>query len=176
MNTNIFLTRLDKRAGVVILNSFDKMSIILDVLKFCKLADLSSDNTLKMEVRIQNSFFNCIKENFFLKKFMREFVLSVHKDPKCTVYQKSTNLTFHLDPFCQAQQESTKWLVEVLVPVLQFYSNCCVPDLFQFASIIRQLPHCVNTEFIVSFNISLFTTSLWMRLLELVPIIYIGAI
>ena len=51
-----------------------------------------------------------------------------------------------------------KYLVEVLNPVLEFYSGCCVKDSFTFSSIIRRLPVCTESQFLVSFDVvSLFT-------------------
>ena len=57
-----------------------------------------------------------------------------------------------------AQHSLAKWLVEVLNPVLEFYSLCCVKDSFTFSSIIRRLPVCLESQFLVSFHVvSLFT-------------------
>ena len=57
-----------------------------------------------------------------------------------------------------AQHSLAKWLVEVLNPVLEFYSVCCVKDSFTFSSIIRRLPVCMESQFLVSFDVvSLFT-------------------
>ena len=50
-------------------------------------------------------------------------------------------------------EEAKKWLVEILDPVLKFYSSCCVPDFFQFASMICQLSSCAKTEFLSYFEI-----------------------
>ena len=60
---------------------------------------------------------------------------------------------------CHSSPHSlAKWLVEVLKPVLEFYSGCCVKDSFTFSSIIRRLPVCNESQFLVSFDIiSLFT-------------------
>ena len=112
----------------------------------------------KWMLKFRISFFNYKKDNFFLKKFMREFVRLV--PPGCTVYQNSTNLTSHLNQFCQCAVQYMiswyKWLVEILDPVLEFYSSSCVPGSFRFASMIRFL-RCANTEFLVSSDIcSLF--------------------
>ena len=52
------------------------------------------------------------------------------------------------------QNELAKWLVKLLVSVLQFYSGCCISGSFLFASMICQLPRCVVTEFLVSLDIS----------------------
>ena len=60
---------------------------------------------------------------------------------------------------CHSVQHSlTKWLVECLNPVLEFYSGFCVIDSFTFASIIRRLPFGNDSQFSVSSDIvSLFT-------------------
>ena len=60
---------------------------------------------------------------------------------------------------CHSVQHSlAKWLVECLNPVLEFYTGFCVKDSFTFASIIRRLPLCNDSQFLVSFDIvSLFT-------------------
>ena len=60
---------------------------------------------------------------------------------------------------CHSVQHSlAKWLVEVLSPVFEFYSGVCVKDFFTFSSIIRRLPVCNESQFLVSFDIvSLFT-------------------
>ena len=82
-NTNIYFTRSDKGAGVVILNRsdyIDQMYVILDDVKFHKLGYLSCDDTLKMQVKIQKQFLQSYNKNFFLKKVVKEFVLLVHKD------------------------------------------------------------------------------------------------
>ena len=42
---------------------------------------------------------------------------------------------------CHSVQHSlAKWLIEVLKPVLEFYSGFCVKDSFTFSFIIRRLP------------------------------------
>ena len=57
-----------------------------------------------------------------------------------------------------AQHSLAKWLVEVLKPVLESYSGCCVKDSFTFSSIISRLPVCMESQFLVSFDVvSLFT-------------------
>ena len=60
---------------------------------------------------------------------------------------------------CHSTQHSlAKWLVEVLNPVLEFYSRCCVKDSFTFSSTICRLPVYMESQFLVSFDVvSLFT-------------------
>ena len=49
-------------------------------------------------------------------------------------------------------------MVDVLNSVLEFYSGCCVKDSFTFSSIIRRFPVCIESQFLVSFDVvSLFT-------------------
>ena len=56
------------------------------------------------------------------------------------------------------QHSLAKWLVKDLNPVLEFYSEFCIKDSFTFSSIIRRLPVCNESQFLVSFDIvSLFT-------------------
>ena len=60
---------------------------------------------------------------------------------------------------CHSVQHSlAKWLNQLLNPVLAFYSGFCVNDSFTFSLIIHQLLLCVDSQFMVSFDIaSLFT-------------------
>ena len=60
---------------------------------------------------------------------------------------------------CHSIQHSlAKWLIQLLCPVLAFYSGFCADDSFTFSFMIRQLPPCVDSQFMVSFDItSLFT-------------------
>ena len=48
-----------------------------------------------------------------------------------------------------------KWLIQVLNPVLEFHSGFCVDDSFTFSSMIYQLLPCVDSQFMVSFDITL---------------------
>ena len=56
------------------------------------------------------------------------------------------------------QHSLLKWLIQVLNPVFAFYSGFCVDDSFTFSSMICQLLLYVDSQFMVSFDItSLFT-------------------
>ena len=56
---------------------------------------------------------------------------------------------------CHSVQHSlAKWLIQFLNPVLAFYLEFCVDDSFTFSSIIRQLSPCVDSQFMVSFDIA----------------------
>lgn len=52
-----------------------------------------------------------------------------------------------------AQHGLTNLLVALLHPVLQYYSEYCIPDSFQSASYIHKLQRTVYMEFLVSFGI-----------------------
>ena len=54
-----------------------------------------------------------------------------------------------------ARYALTKCIIQLLNPVLEFYSGFCVGDSFSFASIIHQLFPCVDSQFLVSFDIAL---------------------
>ena len=67
-NSDILLTRPDKGVGVMILNRTDnitKMATILDdTTKFLKLGYLSSDDTHKLEIKLQKWFLELFKKTF----------------------------------------------------------------------------------------------------------------
>ena len=81
---------------------------------------------------------------------MREFLRAVTKDPGCTAYKSKIPPRPISLMSGSEKQELAKWLVEIPNLVLQFYSNSCVPDSFRSASMIRQLPRCINSEFVSS--------------------------
>lgn len=121
---------------MAILNYSDyvnKTSIILsDTSKFKKLGDISFDYTLKMEIKFQRRLLKVHKVNVPLRPIL-SMVGSV-------------------------QHELAKWLVEILDPVLKFYSDYCTQDSFQFVSYIHKLQRTTDNDFLMSFDIcSLFT-------------------
>ena len=93
---------------------------------------------------------------------MSLFVELVRRDQECMDCQKFINWVFlYVLFFICAIMPSIlwlKWLVEVLNPVLEFYSACCMKDSFTFSSIICRLPVCNESQYLVSFDVvSLFT-------------------
>ena len=80
-------------------------------------------------------------------------------DHKCMASLKYTSRTSHLDLSCLwLVQHNTKWLSEVLDPVLQKYSKHCIEDSFTFAEFMQNLNIENETSFMCSFDISsLFT-------------------
>ena len=169
MNTDIVLTKPDKGAGVVILNRADyigKINAILeDTNKFLKLGDLSFDDTQKLENKLQKRFLELFRKKFISKE-VYEFIRPVGSQrPRMYGLPKIHKLGIPLRPIlsmCYSVQHSlVKWLVEVLNPVLEFYSGFCEKDSFTFSSTIRRLPLCNESQFLVSFDIvSLFTNIL----------------
>ena len=166
MNNDVVLTRPDKGAGVVILNKADylsKMDAILgDIDKFLKLGDLSFDDTQRIENKLQIRFLELFKSKLISKEIYK-FIRPVgSRRPRMYGLPKIHKSGIPLRPIlsmCHSTQHSlSKWLVEVLNPVLEFYSLCCVKDSFTFSSIIRRLPVCMESQFLVSFDVvSLFT-------------------
>ena len=75
-----------------------------------------------------------------------------------------------LSIYHSVQHSLAKWLIQLLNPVFAFYSGFCVVDSFTFSFIIRQLLPRVDSQFMVSFDItSLFTN------VPLDEVIFIGA-
>ena len=166
MNNDVVLTRPDKGAGVVILNKADylcKMDAILwGIDNFLKLGDLSFDDTQKTENKLQKRFLELFKSKLISKEIYEFIRLVGSQRPRMYGLPKMHKSGIPLRPnfsMCHSAQHSlAKWLVEVLDPVLEFYSEYCVKDSFTFSSIIRRLPVCIESQFLVSFVVvSLFT-------------------
>ena len=177
MNNDVVITRPDKSAGVVILNKADylsKMDAILgDPDKFLKLGDLSFDDTHRIENKLQKLFLELLKSKSISKE-INEFIRLVgshrprmYRLPK--IHKSGIPLRLILSMCHSTQHSLAKWLVEVLNPVLEFYSGCCVKDSFTFSSTISRLPVCMESQFLVSFHVSLFSN------IPLDEIISIGA-
>ena len=166
MNNDIVLTRPDKCTGVVILNSADyvsKMDAILeDTNKFLKLGDLSFDDTQKIENKLQKRFLELFRSKLISKE-VYEFIRPVGSQrPRMYGLPKIHKSGIPLRPILSmghsAQHSLAKSMVAVLSPILEFYPGCCVKDSFTFSSIIRRLPVCMESQFLVSFDVvSLFT-------------------
>ena len=137
------------------------MLFLEDTNKFLKLRDLSFDDTQKLENRLQKRFLELFRRKFISRE-VYEFIRSVGSQ-RLRMYglPKIPKTGIPLRPIlsmCHSVQHSlAKWLAEVLNPVLEFYSGCCVNDSFTFSSIIRRLPVCNESQFLVSFDVSLFT-------------------
>ena len=123
---------------MVVLNKADyvsKMNAILeDTNKFLKLGDLSFDDTQKLENKLQKRFLELFRRKLILKE-VYEFIRPVGSQrprmyglPK--IHKPGIPLRPILSMFHSAQHSLAKWLVEVLNPVLEFYSGCCVKDSF----------------------------------------------
>ena len=137
-------------------------AILEDTNKFLKLGDLSFNDTQKLENKLQKCFLELFRRKFILKG-VYEFIRPVGSQrPRMYGLPKIHKPGIPLRPIlsmCHSALHSlTKWLVEVLNPVLEFYSGCCVKDSFTFSSTIRRLPVCNESQFLVSFDVvSLFT-------------------
>ena len=138
------------------------ISSLGDTNKFLKLGDLSFDDTQRTENKLQKHFLELFKSKLISKEIY-EFIRPVGSQrPRMYGLPKIHKSGIPLQPIlsmCHSAQHSlAKWLVEVLNPVLEFYSVCCVKDSFTFSPIIHRLPVCMESQFLVSFNIvSLFT-------------------
>ena len=126
------------------------------------LGDLSFDDTQKLENKLQKRFLELFRRKFISKKVYEFIRLEGSQWPRMYGLPKIHKQGIPLRPIlsmCHSVQHSlTKWLVEVLNPVLEFYYGFCVKDSFTCSSIIRRFPVCNESQFLVSFDIvSLFT-------------------
>ena len=135
-NPDILLTRSNKGAGVMILNWTDyitKMATILDdTIKFLKLGDLSVDDTHKLEIK----FFELFKKKLIARKdyeLIRSIGLQRLRMNGLPKIHKSDILLRPILSMCHSVQHSlVKWLIQLLNPVLAFYSGFFVDDSFIF--------------------------------------------
>ena len=135
-NSNILFTRPDKGAGVVILNRSDyitKMATILDdTTKFLKIGHLSFDNTNKLKIKLQKRFLEFFKKKFISCK-VYELIhpigsqrLRIYGLPK--IHSSGIPLRPILSMCHSVQHSLVKWLIQLLDPVLAFYSGFYVDD------------------------------------------------
>ena len=136
--------------------------ILDDADKFLKLVLLSSDDTQKLENKLQKRFLELFSKKFISRE-VYEFIRPVGSQrPRMYGLPKihKSNVPFRpiLSIRHSVQHSLAKWFVEYLNPVLEFYSGFCVKDSYTFSSTIRRLPLCNDSQFLVSFDIvSLFT-------------------
>lgn len=102
------------------------------------------------------------KRKFLSKQVYNRIYLVVSQHPRIyglpKIHKPNTPFGPILPIVGSAQHELADWLVEILCPVLKFYSDYCIPDSFQFASHIHKLQSSVDIEYLVTFDIScLFT-------------------
>ena len=111
-------------------NSFSfSLSLYIYIYIFLKLGDLSFD-----EKKLQKRFLELFKSKLISKEIY-EFIRPVGSQrPRMYGLPKIHKSGIPLRPtlsMCHSTQHSlAKWLVDVLNPVLEFYSVCCVKDIF----------------------------------------------
>ena len=116
--------------GVVIVNRTDyitKMATILDdKTKFLKLGDLSLDDTHKIKIK----FLELFGKNYFLRSLRVNPSQSprIYGLPK--IHKSGIPLRPNLSLCHSAQHELAKRLIQLLNPVLEFYSGFRVDDSF----------------------------------------------
>ena len=137
-------------------------AILEDTNKFLTLGDLSFDDTQKIENKLQKHFLEIFKSKLISME-VYEFIRPVGSQ-RPGMYglpsiHKSGIPQRPILSMCNSSQHAlAKWMVEVHNPVLEIYSGCCVKDSLPFFSIIRRLPVCMESQFLVSFDVvSLFT-------------------
>lgn len=163
-NTDIYMCKPDKGAGVVILDKSDyveKMAVILnDVSKFRKLGPVElTDNTCKNEAKMQRRLLALFKKKVFCKDVYDRIRPSGSQRPRMyglpQIHKQGVPLKPFLSMVGSAQHSLAQWLVEILQPVRELYTTHCIPDSFQFVDYVLN----AETSFMCSFDVSsLFTT------------------
>ena len=124
-----------------------KLEKLVDILKY----------TLKTEIKMQKRYLEFSEKNFFKKVYDRIYPV-VSQCPRMyglpKIHKSNVPIRSILCMVGSAQHELAKWLVEILDPLLRIYSDYCIPDSFQFASLICKLKHSTDTESLYSFNTS----------------------
>ena len=137
-------------------------AILEDTNKFLKLGYLSFDDTQKIENKLQKRFLELFR-NKLISKEVYELIRPVGSQrPRTYGLPKFHKSGIPLRPIlfmCHSVQHSlAKWLVEVLNPVLEFYSRCCVKDSFYIFLYHSSTSRLYWSQFLVSFDVvSLFT-------------------
>ena len=166
----------------MILNLTDhitKMATILDdTTTFLKLYDSSLNDTHKLEIKLQKQFLEFFKKIFISREFYDQIRPIASQRPRMNGFTKIHKSGVPLGPIlsiCHSAQHALAiCVIQLLNPVLEFYSEFCVGDSFSFASIIHQLPPCVDSQFLVYFDIaSLFTNVPLVSLFTSVPFCFV---
>ena len=109
-----------------------------------------------MKTKSLSDLFN-LESLLFLSLYPHEYKF-LHRSLECTGYLIFTSLMFHVDLFFlwEAQSNMNWWngWLNCWTRFYNFYPGCCISDTFLFASMIYQLLRCMDTEFLVSFDIS----------------------
>ena len=140
-------------------------SILDDTTTFLKIGDVSFDDTHKLEIKSQKRFLELFKKKFISREVYKLIRPISSQKPRMyslpKIYKSDFRLRLILSMCHSVQHSLEKWLIQVLNPVLAFYSGFCVNDSFTFSSMICQLLPCVDSQFMASFYItSLFTNVL----------------
>ena len=164
-NSDLVITRPDKGRATVILTReayVEKMVILDDPSKFQRVGPFGKcDQTVKVEQSLQKY----VKQLFEAKE-IPEYVYKTIRPVGCCCpriyglpksHKPSVPLRPNLLMTGSPQYAISKWLVELLRPVLSYYSTHCVKDSFTFAVKVRTVKPSTK-DYMCSFDIvSLFT-------------------
>ena len=164
-DSSLVITRPDKGSGVVILNHHDyvdKMSVILnDKDKFEKLGPVAThDSTVSLETKFQKKLVKWVKNGVLPKNVASEIRPSGSIRSRLYGLPKTHKADIPLRPILSmvgsSQHKTSKWIFDMLQPVLQHYSKYCLKDSFYFADFIKKSK--IVNKFMCSYDISnLFT-------------------
>ena len=156
---NIIISKLDKRAGVEILDkeyyNNKTTDILKDTIKFKILGSVDEFNkTAIEEQRMQREYY----KNHQIRKKIYEKICPVGSQrqrlyglPK--IHKLNTPLRPILSMVSSVQHSLAKWLADILEPVLQLHSQHCISDSFTFINQIHNTYIYPNNTFFCFFDI-----------------------
>ena len=167
-NKHVIITRPDKGNGVVLLDREDyvrKMNVILqDKSKFELLGNADElDRTVQQERALQAFLLRAKNKGDIREDVYERIRPSGSPRPRMYGVPKTHKTGAPLRPILSMtnapQHAMAKWLVEILRPVLNKYSQHLLKDMFEFCEYVGKFSkqHCEST-FMCSFDVtSLFT-------------------
>jgi len=165
-NDEIVITKPDKGRAIVVLSKdqyAQKMEAILtDETKFKKLGPAKDyDKTEKVEKSLDQHLMHLMKSKQIEKWEYEAMTPDGSSRPRAyglpKIHKQDVPLRPILSMSGSPQFSISKWLADMLAPVLSKYSTRCVKDSFEFGSIIRNtavVPNAVMCSYDV---VSLFT-------------------
>jgi hypothetical protein len=164
-NPDIIISKADKGSGIVILDRDKYISKMQDILsdnsKFIKLGPVSKlDFTAKIESAFQRRLRKWFQDNYISKEVYDNIRPSGSQRPKLYGLPKTHKPNCPLRPILSMvgspQHGIAKFLISVLSPVLDKFSQHIVKDSFSFVQSLQTLSS--NKNIMCSFDIkSLFT-------------------
>ena len=134
-------------------------TILNNTTKFLKIGDLSFDDTHKLEIKSQKGLLELFKKKFISREVYELIHPIGSQRPRMyglpKIHKSDIPLRPILSMYHSVQHSLAKWLIQVLNPVIAFYSGFCVDDSYTFYFfMIPQLLPFVDSQFLGFFDIT----------------------